>query len=110
MIGRDVTVTIGDEVLDFNLSAEVIEPIEFKPEVVKAASFNAESSIEFSGSAEFSGVLTYDDGRELKLKGMKSTGPNHVFSYNFECRSISFKRYMKTKSKQPRTIAVWCEI
>lgn len=110
MIGREFTVTIGDETLDFNLSTEVIEPIEFKPEVVKVISFNAESNIEFSGSAEFSGAITYDDGRELKLKNMKSIGPNHVFSYNFECRSVSVKRYMKTKSKQPRMIAVWCEI
>jgi|GEM_PF-2994632 len=113
MIGKDVTVTIGDKELDFNLSSEVIEPIEFESQVAqvgKGFSFNAESTVEFSGSAEFSGVVTYDDGMVMKLKGMKSTGPNHYFSYNFKCGSISVKRYMKTKSKQPRTIAVWREI
>lgn len=106
--GINVSISVGATPIGFSKSIEVSQKA--IPAIsTRMISFNSNALRDFSSNAELDGRLKYHNGDELNLKSMKISNSETTFHYSFDVGSISIKRVMKTKGKQPRFIQVWME-
>ncbi len=106
--GRNVTVKVGGTPIGFSKSIEA--SYKAIPTIsTRMISFNSNAVRDFDSKAEFNGRLKHPNGDELNLKSMKISNSETPFDYSFDVGSISIKKVMKTKGKQPIFIQVWVE-